>query len=86
MLQTTKTALNKLKDTDMEAYAKGLEEFYQKHDIGKHERVKLYKHDIKRLTEQFLNCKTTAERDSIVKEMFSTREMLLEDVKGMTQQ
>ena len=80
------TALNKLKKTDPVAYAKGLAQFYQKHDIAKRMRVKLYKQDMKRLTEHFLNSKTTSERDSIVKAMFSTREKMLEDVRGMKQQ
>lgn len=46
----------------------------------RHNRVKRYNHDIKRLTEKWLNAQTPQEADSIARAMLNARERLLIDV------
>ena len=80
------TELSKLKQTDRAAYREGMKQLRQNTDMRQHMRMKRYKHDIKQLTEKYLRSKDAAERDSLVKVMFSTREKMLEDIGRMKQQ
>ena len=80
------TELSKLKKTDRAAYREGMKQLRQNTDMRQHMRMKRYKHDIKQLTEKYLRSKDAAERDSLVKVMFSTREKMLEDIGRMKQQ
>lgn len=69
--------LNRLKKTDSEAYRRGREELREGTDMRLHNRVKRYNHDIKRLTEKWMNAKTPQEADSIAGAMMKARERLL---------
>lgn len=80
------TELSKLKKTDRAAYREGRQQLRKKYNLREHERMKRYKHDMKQLTEKYLRTKDAAERDSLVKVMFSTREKMLEDIGRMKQQ
>ena len=71
--------LNRLKKSDREAYLRGRKELRESTDMRQHNRVKRYNHDIKRLTEKWLNAKTPREADSIARAMVRAREKLLED-------
>lgn len=77
------TALSKLRGKDNVAYADGMRRLFRSNDMRQHMRVKRYKHDMKQLTEKYLRCKDTAERDSLVRVMFSMRERMLEDIGRM---
>ena len=79
-------ALNKLKSTDIEAYAENLPLFYEKNDMAVHERIKQYKQDMKTLTEEFLRSKSAKELDEITKTMFSTRDNMLKEIRLQKQQ
>ena len=80
------TELSKLKKTDRAAYREGMKQLRQNNNMRQHMRMKRYKHDMKQLTEKYLRSKDAAERDSLVKVMFSTREKMLEDIGRMKQQ
>ena len=69
--------LNRLKKTDSEAYRRGREELREGTDMRLHNRVKRYNHDIKRLTEKWMNAKTPQEADSIAGAMMKARGRLL---------
>lgn len=69
--------LNRLKKTDREAYRRGRKELMEGTDMRRHNRVKRYNHDIKRLTEKWMNAKTPQEADSIARAMMKARERLL---------
>jgi hypothetical protein len=72
--------LSKLKGADNAAYRAGMKRLRENNDMRQYYRVKRYKHDMKQLTEKYLRSKDAAERDSIVKVMFSTRDKMLDDV------
>ena len=80
------TELSKLKKTDRAAYREGMKQLRQNNNMRQHMRMKRYKHDMTQLTEKYLRSKDAAERDSLVKVMFSTREKMLEDIGRMKQQ
>lgn len=80
------TELSKLKKTDRAAYREGMKQLRQNTDMRQHMRMKRYKHDIKQLTEKYLRSKDAAERDSLVKVMFTTRDKMLDDIGRMKQQ
>ncbi len=77
------TELSKLKGKDNAAYVSGMKQLIRDNNMARHMRMKRYKHDMKLLTEKFLNSKSAAERDSVVKVMFSAREKMLNDVSMM---
>ena len=66
--------LNRLKKSDREAYLRGRKELRESTDMRQHNRVKRYNHDIKRLTEKWMNAKTPQEADSIARAMLNARE------------
>lgn len=76
--------INKLKKSgrveDREAYRAAMKELRESTDLRRHNRVKRYNHDIKRLTERWLNAKTAEEADSLARAMVRVRERLLEDL------
>ena len=73
-------ALEKLWNTDRDAYRKGMDELRRENVMPRYWRVDRYKHDMKELTERYLRSKNTEERDSIVGTMFRTRDKMLNDV------
>lgn len=73
-------ALEKLWNTDRDAYRKGMDELRRENVMPRYWRVDRYKHDMKELTEKYLRSKNTEERDSIVGTMFRTRDKMLNDV------
>ena len=75
-----RSKLSKLKGTDNAAYRAGMKRLREDNDMRQYYRVKRYKHDMRQLTEKYLRSKDAAERDSIVKVMFSTRDKMLDDV------
>lgn len=72
--------LNRLKKTDRPTYREGMKELRESTNMIRHNRVKRYNHDIKRLTEKWLNAQTPQEADSIARAMLNARERLLIDV------
>lgn len=78
--------LNRLKKTDREAYRTGMKELRESTNMIRHNRVKRYNHDIKRLTEKWMNAKTPQEADSIARAMLNARERLLIDVDSIEAQ
>lgn len=80
------TEINKLKKTDREAYRNGRKELRETTDMRKHNRIKLYKRDMKELTEKYQNAKSAEERDEVVQQMFRARDKMLEDVASQMQQ
>lgn len=74
--------INKLKKSDREAYRAARKELRESTDLRRHNRVKRYNHDIKRLTERWLNAKTAAEADSLARAMVRAREIMLSDIEG----
>ena len=72
--------LSKLKTTDRASYREGMRQLRENNDMRQYGRVKRYKHDMKQLSEKYLHCKDTAERDSIVRVMFATRDKMLDDI------
>ena len=80
------TELSKLKQTDRAAYREGMKQLRQKYNMREHGRMKLYKHDMKLLTEKYLRSKSAEERDSLVRVMTTTRDKLLDDIGRMNQQ
>ena len=79
--------LNRLKKSDREAYRTGRKELFPDSIVRKkHNRIKLYNHDIKRLTEKWLNAQTPQEADSIARAMLNARERLLIDVDSIEAQ
>ena len=78
--------LNRLKKSDREAYRRGRKELREGTNMRRHNRVKRYDHDIKRLTEKWMNAKTTQEADSIAKVMLNARERMLIDVDSIEAQ
>ncbi len=74
--------INKLKKSDREGYRAARKEFRETTDLRRHNRVKRYTHDIKRLTEKWLNAKTAAEADSLARAMTRARELMLSDIEG----
>ncbi len=73
-------ALEKLWNTDRDAYRKGMDELRRENVMPRYWRVDRYKHDMKELTERYLRSNNTEERDSIVGTMFRTRDKMLNDV------
>lgn len=78
--------LNRLKKSDREAYRRGRKELREGTDMRRHNRVKRYNHDIKRLTEKWMNAKTPQEADSIARAMLKARERMLIDVDSIEAQ
>lgn len=78
--------LTGLKKTDREAYRTGMKELRESTNMIRHNRVKRYNHDIKRLTEKWMNAKTPQEADSIARAMLNARERLLIDVDSIEAQ
>ena len=78
--------LNRLKKSDREAYRRGRKELREGTDMRRHNRVKRYNHDIKRLTEKWMNAKTPQEADSIARAMLNARERMLIDVENIEAQ
>ncbi len=78
--------LNRLKKTDRDAYRTGMKELRENTNMIRHNRVKRYNHDIKRLTEKWLNAQTPQEADSIARAMLNARERLLIDVDSIEAQ
>ncbi|MDE6481035.1 MAG: hypothetical protein K2L45_12290 [Muribaculaceae bacterium] len=78
--------LNRLKKSDREAYRRGRKELREGTDMRRHNRVKRYNHDIKRLTEKWMNAKTPQEADSIARAMLNARERMLIDVDSIEAQ
>ena len=78
--------LHRLKKSDREAYRRGRKELREGTDMRRHNRVKRYNHDIKRLTEKWMNAKTPQEADSIAKAMLYARERMLIDVDSIEAQ
>lgn len=78
--------LNRLKKSDRKAYREGRKQLRESTDMIRHNRIKRYNHDIKRLTEKWLNAKTAQEADSIAKAMVNARERLLIDVDSIEAQ
>ena len=76
--------LTRLKKTDREAYRTGMKELRESTNMIRHNRVKRYNHDIKRLTEKWLNAQTPQEADSIARVMLNARERLLIDVDSVS--
>ena len=66
--------LHRLKKSDREAYRRGRKDLREGTDMRRHNRVKRYNHDIKRLTEKWMNAKTPQEADSIARAMLNARE------------
>ena len=78
--------LNRLRKSDREAYRRGRKELREGTDMRRHKRVKRYNHDIKRLTEKWMNAKTPQEADSIARAMLNARERMLVDVDSIKAQ
>ena len=78
--------LNRLKKSDREAYRRGRKELREGTDMRRHNRVKRYNHDIKRLTEKWMNAKTPQEADSIARVMLNARERMLAEVDSIEAQ
>ena len=78
--------LNRLKKTDRPAYREGMKELRESTNMIRHNRVKRYNHDIKRLTEKWLNAQTPQEADSIARAILNARERLLIDVDSIEAQ
>ena len=78
--------LNRLKKSDREAYRRGRKELREGTDMRRHNRVKRYNHDIKRLTEKWMNAKTPQEADSIARAMLNARERMLAEVDSIEAQ
>lgn len=78
--------LNRLKKSDRKAYREGRKQLRGSTNMIRHNRIKRYNHDIKRLTEKWLNAKTAQEADSIAKAMVNARERLLIDVDSIEAQ
>lgn len=78
--------LNRLKKSDREAYHRGRKELREGTDMRRHNRVKRYNHDIKRLTEKWMNAKTPQDADSIAGAMLNARERMLIDVDSIEAQ
>lgn len=74
--------INKLKKSDREAYRAARKELRESTDLRRHNRVKRYTHDIKRLTEKWLNAKTATEADSLARAMTRARELMLSDIES----
>lgn len=75
--------LHRLKKRDGEAYRRGRKELREGTDMRRHNRAKRYNHDIKRLTEKWMNAKTPQEADSIARAMLNARERMLIDVDSI---
>lgn len=75
--------LEKLWDTDRDAYREERARFMQTNDMRIHRRVERYKHDMRELTDKYLRSKNAEERDEMAKVMFGTRDKMLEDVGRM---
>lgn len=75
--------LEKLWETDRDAYREERTRFRQTNDMRIHRRVERYKHDMMELTTKYLRSKSTEERDEAVNAMFKTRDKMLEDVGRM---
>ena len=78
--------LDRLKKRDREAYRRGRKELREGTNMRRHNRVKRYNHDIKRLTEKWMNAKTPQEADSIARAMLNARERMLIDVDSIEAQ
>ena len=74
--------INKLRNSDREAYRTARKELRESTDLRRHNRVKRYNHDIKRLTGKWLNTKTPAEADSLARAMVNAREIMLSDIES----
>ncbi|MDE6277343.1 MAG: hypothetical protein K2M06_04465 [Muribaculaceae bacterium] len=74
------TALNKLREEDIDAYRSGFRELRDSVDMSRYRRVRRYKRDMEELTERYQKSKSAGERDSIVGLMFGTRDRMLEDL------
>lgn len=77
--------LNRLKKTDRAAYRRGRKELMEGTDMRRHNRVKRYNHDIKRLTEKWMNAKTPEGADAAAEAMARARDMMLHDVDSIEQ-
>ncbi|MDE7441695.1 MAG: hypothetical protein K2M69_05995 [Muribaculaceae bacterium] len=78
--------LNRLKKSDREAYRRGRKELFPDSIVRKkHNRIKLYNHDIKRLTKKWMNAKTPEGADSVAKVMVKARERMLQDIDSIEQ-
>lgn len=79
-MEKRRMTLLKIHEDDKRAYYKARLELFGYDGLRKHQRIKLYKHDMNELTKAYLETTDLSELDSLVTAMFSARAKMLDDI------